>query len=273
MKRFFLVFILIFLGTSSSLLAFTYQPQKPFPGSPLLFEVSEEVEKIRFLGREFYPFSFKGKIYILAAIPLEVKPGRYRAFLLGKQESFLEIQVFSKKYPTEHLTVPSRMIHYPPEVLARIKKEVHLIRETVSGFSPQSYLDGPFVWPATGRISSPFGFRRVYNGVPKSPHSGLDIALPESTPIKAANRGRVVLVGDFYLNGKTVILDHGLGIYTVYCHLKEILVHEGEVIVKGETIALSGKSGRVTGPHLHFGVYIRGVKVDPKVVLEVFDAL
>ncbi|NPA48441.1 MAG: M23 family metallopeptidase [Thermodesulfobacteria bacterium] len=271
MKRFLIAFFfLVLFGGASSVYALTYKPEKPFPGSPLLLEVPSGARKLLFLGKSFYPFSFKGKTFILAAIPLDTRPGLYRAELDGEEKLSFEIRIFPRRYPSERLTVPPKMIHYPPEVLARIKREVRLIRKTLAGFSPESLLDGPFVWPAAGRLSSPFGFRRIYNGVPKSPHSGLDIALPEGTPVKAANRGRVALTGDFYLNGKTVILDHGLGIYTIYCHLKKILVRRGELVEKGERLALSGKSGRVTGPHLHFGVYIRGVKVDPKVLLEVF---
>ncbi len=265
-----LIFFLFLLILRNPSFAFNYWPEKPFPGAPLLVEVPEGAKSFFFLGRSYLPFIFEGRAYVLAAIPLDTKPGFYRAEFSGAKKCSFEVRIFPKKYPTEYLKVPPKMIHYPPEVLSRIKREVRLIRETVAGFNTEVLLDGPFVWPAAGRLSSPFGFRRVYNGVPKSPHSGLDIALPEGTPVKASNRGKVALVGDFYLPGKIVILDHGLGIYTVYCHLKEILVREGELVAKGERIALSGKSGRVTGPHLHFGVYIRGVKVDPKVLLEVF---
>ncbi len=248
-----------------------YRPEKPFPGAPVLFSFREKVKKLTFLGRTFYPFAFQGRYCVLAAIPLGTSPGRYPVavfFTGGKKE--LSLEVFPKKYPEEHLKVPKKMVRYPPKVLSRIKREIRLIRSTVSRISPEPLLDGPFVWPAAGRLSSPFGLRRFFNGEPRSPHAGLDIALPEGTLVKAANRGRVVLVGDFYLPGKIVIIDHGLGIYTVYCHLKKILVKKGELVARGQKIARSGKTGRVTGPHLHFGVYIGGVKVDPKVLLEVF---
>ncbi|OAG27344.1 M23 family metallopeptidase [Thermodesulfatator autotrophicus] len=251
-------------------LTFSYLPEKPYPGAPLLLELSQKVEKIEFLGKEYQLFAYHQKFYALLAIPLGTVPGSYPLKIHdGKVHSF-EVKIYPQKYPEEHLKVPPKMIHYPPKVIDRIKREVKAIKQAVKGFTPRPLLDGPFVWPATGRISSPFGFRRVYNGVPKSHHSGIDIAVPKNTLIKASNRGRVVLTGDFYLPGKIVIIDHGLGIYTVYCHLNKILVQPGQIVEKGEKIALSGASGRVTGPHLHFGCYIRGVKVDPKTLIEVF---
>ena len=251
-------------------LALSIKPPTPFPGAPVLITLPKGTEKVSFLGRDYLPFSFKGESLVLVAVPLGTKPGRYPLVLKGKNVSKILLSVHPRQYPEEHLRVPPKMVHYPPRILARVKREVRLIRKTVNVFHPQPYLDGPFVWPVAGRISSPFGFRRVYNGQPRSPHSGIDLACPEGTPVKAANRGKVALVGDFYLPGKIVILDHGLGIYTVYCHLSKILVKEGMWLEKGEVLALSGKSGRVTGPHLHFGCYIRGIKVDPKVLLEIF---
>ncbi len=264
-----LFWLFVFLWTSSAwALALEYQPEKPFPGAPVLLTLPEGVSSVTFFGHRYEPFSFKGKKLVLLAVPLSSKPGTYPLVLSNGQR--FSLRIYPKKYPEEHLTVPPKMVRYPPKVLARIKREIRLIRGTVARFHPEALLDGPFVWPAPGRLSSAFGFRRVYNGEPRSPHGGVDIACPAGTPVKAANRGRVALVGDFYLPGKTVVLDHGLGIYTVYCHLSKILVREGEILEKGEIFALSGKSGRVTGPHLHFGCYILGSKVDPQVLLEVF---
>ncbi len=262
-----LIFLFILKGLA---LALDYEPKRPFPGAPVLFSVPQATQKLVFLGRRFFPFSFEGKTYVLAAVPLNTSPGRYQVELYAPQKLTFSLEIFPKKYPEEHLKVPPKMVRYPPKILARIKREIKIIRGCVAKVTPKPLLDGPFVWPAAGRLSSPFGLRRVFNGEPRSPHSGLDIALPEGSPVKAANRGRVALTGDFYLPGKTVILDHGLGIYTVYCHLQKILVREGQLVAKGQKIALSGRSGRVTGPHLHFGVYLGGVKVDPKILLEVF---
>ncbi|WP_051132494.1 M23 family metallopeptidase [Thermodesulfatator atlanticus] len=263
----FVFFLFVFAKEGLSL---SFLPEKPFPGTPVLVSLPTKAEKLIFLGKDFYAFAYQGKYYALVAVPLGVKPGTYTLKIYGEKITSTKIKIYPKKYPTEHLKVPPKMIHYPQEVIDRIKREVKAIKTTLSGFTPKPLFDGPFVWPAAGRLSSPFGFRRIYNDVPKSPHSGIDIAVPSGTPVKAANSGRVVLCGSFYLPGKILIIDHGLGIYTVYCHLSKILVKEGDFVDKGQKIALSGKSGRVTGPHLHFGVYVRGVKVDPKVLLEVF---
>ncbi len=269
MKRGLLILSLV-LWLAARAWAVEIHPPHPWPGAPVLLKLPPQTTQVRFLGHVFYPFSFKGQTLVLLAVPLGAKPGRYNAFIHGPKPQRIPIRIFPKRYPEEHLKVPPKMVKYPPPLLARIKREIRLIKATVALSQPKVYLDGPFVWPVAGRLSSPFGLRRVYNGKPRSPHSGLDIACPEGTPVKATNRGKVALIGDFYLPGKIVILDHGLGIYTVYAHLSKILVKKGQWLEKGEVLALSGKTGRVTGPHLHFGCYIQGVKVDPQILLKIF---
>ena len=253
---------------SSQCLAIKYLPQRPFPGSPILLkDIPEDVKEIEFLGYKFIPFTFLGHRTALLAVPLRTRPGVYKIYLKGEKITPLELHIYSKEYPEEHLSVPERMVTYPPGVLLRIKREIKYIREAVSGYTPELYLDGQFIWPAKGRISSPFGLRRFFNGQPRSPHSGLDIAVPIGYPIKAANSGRVVLLGNFYLPGKILVLDHGFGIYTVYAHLSAFCVKKGQMVKKGQIIALSGRTGRATGPHLHFGCYIEGIKIDPETLL------
>ncbi len=270
-------FILGMLGIVSGLgqptLALEYQPTYPYPGAPVLLkDLPQGVQRIHFLGRDFAVFDLAGHRIALLAVPLSSKPGLYPITLEGVRLPTLKLRVYPKKYPEEHLTVPERMVCYSPRVLARIKREIKLIKTTVSGFTPEVYLDGPFVWPLKGRLSSPFGLRRLFNGEPRSPHSGIDLAAPVGTPVKAANRGRVVLVGDFYLPGKTLIIDHGVGIYTIYAHLSRFRVKKGQIVARGQVIALSGCTGRATGPHLHFGCYVRGIKIDPQALLRLLGA-
>ncbi len=264
-----LAFLLIFLlWLTSPCLPLEYLPEKPFPGAPILLkDIPEDVKEIGFLGYKFIPFSFSGQKTALLAVPLKTKPGIYKLYLKGKKLASLNLRIYPKKYPEEHLTVPEKMVVYPPKILARIKKEIKSIKQTVSYFTPEIYLDGPFIWPVKGRISSPFGLRRFFNGEPRSPHSGLDLAVPVGSPVKAANHGRVALVGNFYLPGKIIILDHGFGIYTVYAHLSRFCVKKGQMVKKGQIIAFSGCTGRATGPHLHFGCYIHGIKIDPQTLL------
>ncbi len=271
--NFILKLLIILLGLGQATLALEYQPTHPYPGAPVLLkDLPQEVQRIRFLGRDFAVFDLVGQRIALLAVPLSAKPGFYPLTLEGARLPRFKLQIYPKNYPKEYLTVPEKMVRYPPKVLARIKREIRLIKTTISGFTPKVYLDGPFVWPLKGRVSSPFGLRRFFNGEPRSPHSGIDLAAPVGTPIKAANRGRVVLIGDFYLPGKTLIIDHGVGIYTIYAHLSRFLVKKGQMVARGQVIAFSGCTGRATGPHLHFGCYIRGIKIDPQTLLKLLGS-
>ncbi len=129
--------------------------------------------------------------------------------------------------------------------------------------SEQRWWEAPFVAPVPGAITSPFGLRRVINGSPRSPHSGVDLRAAEGVDIVATNHARVGRVDDFSFNGKSVVLDHGGGLYTMYFHLSEFRVKEGSQVRKGEVIGLAGMTGRVTGPNLHWGARLNGARVDP----------
>ena len=122
--------------------------------------------------------------------------------------------------------------------------------------------------PVSGPISTSFGTRRVLNGQPRSSHSGVDIAVERGTPVNASNAGKVLLADRFFLSGETVVVDHGWGVSTLYAHLDTITVSEGQSVKRGQAVGTVGSTGRATGPHLHFGVFIRGVKVDPLQLIE-----
>ena len=122
--------------------------------------------------------------------------------------------------------------------------------------------------PVKGRITTEFGVRRVLNGKQRSPHSGVDIAAKVGTPVKASNGGKVLLAGSLYLSGNTVVVDHGWGMITLYAHLDRIAATKGQLVERGDTVGTVGMTGRATGPHLHFGAFIRGVKVDPLQLIE-----
>ncbi|MGE5539849.1 MAG: M23 family metallopeptidase [Gemmatimonas sp.] len=154
-----------------------------------------------------------------------------------------------------------------------IKDEQAKIADSRSHVRDADAFTHGFVWPAHGPISGVYGSQRILNGQPRAPHLGLDIAAPLGAPVVAAADGIVRLVGPgLFFNGNVVVLDHGLGLTTVYAHLSRIDVREGQTVTKGEVIGAVGKSGRVTGPHLHFGLNLRGVGLDPAQVLGVQTA-
>jgi murein DD-endopeptidase MepM/ murein hydrolase activator NlpD len=176
-------------------------------------------------------------------------------------------EVGSKEYPTQRLTIANRRKVEPTaEDMKRIARERRVTREALRSWTEQ-VPDLGFIAPVDGRRSSSFGLRRILNGQPRSPHKGMDIAAPEGTPIRLPAAGTVLHVGDFFFSGNVVYVDHGLGVVTLYAHLSEIHVRAGQRLEKGEVIGSVGMTGRVTGPHLHWSVYLSGIAVDPALFL------
>lgn len=164
--------------------------------------------------------------------------------------------------------VPQKYVEPSPADMKRIQEEQRLIREARAKQSLIGDFAGGFNWPVTGPISGVFGSQRVFNGQPRAPHNGVDIAAPSGTPIHAAADGTVALAGpDLFFNGNLMILDHGLGFTTVYAHMSEFLVKQGDRVTKGQVIGKVGATGRVTGPHLHWGANWSGVGVDPALLV------
>jgi len=237
---------------------------KGYPGEALLVPARAGETRARFLGHEFTRVILAGRPYFPVAVPLSARPGTFTLEIEGRRSRRLTLRILPKTYPVERLTLPRRMVTFPPEILARVRRELALLRGTLAvSRGGICRWKEPFELPVRGRVSSPFGLRRILNGEPRSPHGGVDFAVPAGTPVRSAQEGRVVLTGEFYLPGRVVILDHGCGVYTYYAHLSRILVRRGDRVRRGEVIGLSGASGRATGPHLHFGLYLSGVKVDP----------
>ena len=180
----------------------------------------------------------------------------------------------SKTYTEQHITIEDEgMVTPPKETLDRIRSEAARQRELYNSFSIAQQAPTQFVMPVEGPLSSQFGHRRFFNGKPRSPHSGLDIAAPAGTPIAATADGTVVLADSLYFNGNTVFLDHGQGLITMYCHMQEIKVEAGANITQGQVIGLVGATGRVTGPHLHWSVSLNGSRVDPTTFMAALNSL
>jgi len=225
--------------------------------------------KIYFRNKRVAVFPYQDSWYAMAGIDLTTRPGQYE-FSIKRNDGLTlntRIEVKPKKYAEQHLTIKNkRKVNPNAEDSKRIaaeskrkKKARKLYTETI----PQVN----FIWPVEGRISSIFGLRRFFNEQERRPHSGLDIAVDEGTPVKAVADGTVIDAGDFFFSGNMIYLDHGQGVITLYAHLSAIDVKPGDAIRQGEIIGKVGQTGRVTGPHLHFAVYANQALIDPLYML------
>tara|TARA_B100001540_G_scaffold317601_2_gene351517 strand:- start:10276 stop:11109 length:834 start_codon:yes stop_codon:yes gene_type:complete len=178
------------------------------------------------------------------------------------------ISVKQRHYQIQHIDgLPSKMVTPPAERRERIRREAAKVRALRTADTDLLGVNQVFVWPAQGRVSGVYGSQRILNGVPKRPHFGLDIAAPIGTPVIAPAAGKVVLVADLYYTGHTVLIDHGHGLNSVYCHLSKVDVKQGQMVEQGQLLGGIGATGRATGPHLHWGVNWFGVRLDPQLFL------
>lgn len=200
---------------------------------------------------------------------LSTEPGEYHVEVQqpGSNPRQIAFKVVDKKYSVQELKVAPSQVNLSPEDEARVTSEREKVRVALEGFTPDAPATLRLTQPVPGRRSSSFGLRRVFNGESRSPHSGMDIAAPKGTPIKVPLSGRVVDVGSYFLNGNNVVVDHGQGLMTMYCHLSKIRVEMGQVVKSGEVLGDVGATGRVTGPHLHWNVILNGASVDPALFL------
>jgi murein DD-endopeptidase MepM/ murein hydrolase activator NlpD len=205
----------------------------------------------------------------VVGIPLATKPGRHAVRLTSDTGSRdIAFTVQDKRYRTQHIKVENeRQVNPNADDLKRIESERVRIDAALGRFTPTNTPVFELHVPVEGRQQDTFGFRRFFNGQPRNPHSGMDIAANTGTPIRAPAPGVVVEVGDFFFNGNSVFIDHGQGLVTMYCHLSKIAVRAGDAVQRGDIIGQVGATGRVTGPHLHFGVALNRAMVDPALLL------
>lgn len=183
-------------------------------------------------------------------------------------EQRLDMEIREKDYGVRNLTLPQHMVDLDAETLVRVRKE-SAVTNALWEAEPSSPLwDGPFIKPVPGEVIGPFGRKSVINGQPRSPHTGVDLRGKKGTPIKAINDGCVVLTGDHFFSGLSVVIDHGGGVQSMYFHMDKIQVQQGEMVEKGAVIGLVGSTGRVTGPHLHWGIRVNGARVDPSELID-----
>ncbi|TAK06601.1 MAG: M23 family metallopeptidase [Candidatus Manganitrophaceae bacterium] len=178
------------------------------------------------------------------------------------------IQIVSASFGTETLKLPKAMVDLDPPTLARVEKEQEQFKVIFNKSDDRRLWQEDFIVPTEGKPMGKFGFRRIMNGQPRNPHTGEDIGAPLGAPVLASNAGKIIMVGDFYFNGRSIVIDHGLGLFSMYFHLSEVNVTEGETVKKGQTIGAVGQSGRATGPHLHWGVRLNGARVNPFSLIE-----
>ena len=235
----------------------------PVPGGIAVLEIPAH-SSAQFEGSPVLITSKHGKHYAVVGIALNRKPG---TATLETNSGQVKFTIAHKSYLTESLTIPDQSKVTPPSRdYPRIKAERDEMNRVFTSFS-QATVDPTFKLPVTGRTSSSFGKRRILNGLPKNPHSGMDIAAAEGTPVKAPAPARVAATGNYFFNGNTILLDHGQGLITLYCHLSRIDVKIGDRVSREDVLGAVGQTGRVTGPHLHWSVSLNNNRVDPALLL------
>ena len=205
----------------------------------------------------------------LLGIDLNIRPAAYEIKLLATDgegkvyRSGLWLKVKRADFKTQRLSLPSPMVDLDAETLERVDREEKRLKALFQGFREERLWGGPFVHPVPGEVTTGFGLRRIINGQPRSPHTGVDLRGEKGTPVWACNSGVVALVDQLFFSGKSVILDHGWGLYSMYFHLSETLVGEGDRVRTGAMLGRVGSTGRSTRPHLHWAIRIREARVDP----------
>ena len=242
------------------------------PGGVVTFRLAgppDRVPTVVFNGRPVMVVRQQDSWLAILGLGLSTEPGEYHVDVqeLGGGEIKLPFTVKAKTYAVQQLKVPPSQVNLSAEDEARVAAEQEKVRAALDGFSRAAPATLRLEPPVAGRRSSSFGLRRMFNGESRNPHSGMDIAAPTGTPIKAPLAGRVVDVGTYFFNGNNVVIDHGQGLLTMYCHLSKIRVEVGQQLKRGEVLGDVGATGRVTGPHLHWGVSLNGAMVDPALFL------
>lgn len=257
-----------------------YQPAQLVNGSPVLFRViaPQRLQTLQGTWMERHISFRENKAcrcwYAIAGVDLGVKPGKYQLELDGitgaggKIEFSRTVTIAPGRYPRTAISVAPQFVEPPKENLERIEQEQAMKKERFHETSSEALWLGGFEAPTGTTVSGVFGSARVFNGALRNQHTGLDFRAATGTPVHATNGGKVLLARSLYFEGNCVAIDHGQGLITLYMHLSEFKVKEGEQVQKGQLIGLSGGTGRATAPHLHFAVRWQGAYLDPSKLLQ-----
>ena len=225
-----------------------------------------------------HPDASAGNRFALIAIPYRTAPGTANLLMswknsAGNHSRRVPFRIVAGKYKTDELEVDASRVNPTKKNLERAKREAHKIKRIYANGMDQRLWEGDFQLPMSSEITSSFGNKRVFNGQLKSYHNGVDFRARTAAPVFASNSGVVKLAENLFYSGNAVIIDHGTGIFTIYAHLSRIDVTAGRRIEKGQCLGLTGATGRVSGPHLHWGVKIRGIAINPIQLMELMSSL
>jgi murein DD-endopeptidase MepM/ murein hydrolase activator NlpD len=226
---------------------------------------------VRAFNRQIQAFAVgEGKWEAIVGIDLDVKPGTTTMSVEGGgARAARELVVKPKTFKTRRLTVDPDFVTPPPSAEARIEADAKLLAQTWTSSAPERLWSAPFTRPVNDAANSAFGTRSIFNGLPRNAHGGADFLSPAGAVVHAPNAGRVLVARDLYYSGNTIVIDHGLGLFSMFAHLSAFEVHEGDRVENRMLLGRVGATGRVTGPHLHWAVRANGARVDPLSLLAV----
>jgi murein DD-endopeptidase MepM/ murein hydrolase activator NlpD len=277
MKWLELIPILLFVITGALLSPATFADglpdNSPVPGGVAVIglPVSDTAPRVSYNGKPVMVLDSGNSYSAIVGLSLATKPGAHALKIeyANGESTTLDFKVAGKAYTSQHITLKNkRMVNPEKRDMERIGREQRRIKQALATWNERIPDTLRFSLPVKGPVSSPFGLKRFFNEQARKPHSGLDLVAAEGAPITAPAGGRVVDTGDFFFNGNTVFIDHGQGLVTMYCHMSRIDVTPGQTLKGGDVIGAVGKTGRVTGPHLHWGVSLNDARVDPTLFLD-----
>ena len=281
-RKFFLILILLFVTSCAAKAKIDYRLDlygaTVEQGGVGVFDLSPSPGgqdlSVAFTGGEAFVLKSEGRAWGIVAAGLRTEPGSYELTLeVGADRVRSTLEVVAHDYGVQRITLDKDKVDLSAETLKRVGAEKARITAVWASPSPEPLWSVPFRMPVEGRVTGVFGTKRILNGSPRNPHGGVDIAAPEGAEVRAANRGRIAFVGDFFFNGRFVVIDHGLGVFTMYAHLSDVRTAPGELVERGAVIGAVGMTGRATGPHLHFSVKVGRLDVSPARLFEVTERL